>query len=372
MTGAAFLALGAAGAGAATPPPLSVAASSPRYLVNAVAAARDGTLFLGLPRWSGMEDTPSVVRVGRDGGLQPFPGEGWNGWRPGQDGRQAFVQVNSLHILADDTLWVVDQGSADRRTTLPGAQKVLQFDLTSGRLLRDLRFGADILPEGAQLNDLRLFGNRIFLTDSGLGGVVVHDLDTGRSVRRLSRAPVLRMEAGQALRGAGGRVMEDASGRRPSVQSDMLEVSPDGQSLLVSTPVGPLRRVAVADLLDTSLDDAALAARVGTVAEIPSINGTAMDTLGNIYLGDAERRRILVLTPGGERLTLVEDPRLVCPDAMFIDHDRRLLIPAPQVEYLPEHNRGTGALRPPFLVLALPLPEALYGHPLGNAVTGAA
>jgi sugar lactone lactonase YvrE len=368
--GAAYLALASARAAAATPAPLSVAARSPRYLANAVAASRDGTLILGLPRWTGMEDTPSVVRVGQDGELRPFPGGSWNSWRPGQDGRDSFVQVNGLHIFADDTLWVVDQGTADRKTTLPGAQKVLQLDLASGRLLRTLRFGTDILPEGAQLNDLRLFGNRLVLTDSGLGGIIVHDLDTGRTIRRLSRDSALRMQPGQALRGFGGRVMENASGQRPSVQSDMLEVSPDGQWLYVSTPVGPLRRIAVKALLDDSRDDARLSALIETVAEIPTINGTAMDTLGNIYIGDAEQRRITVLAPGGERLTLIEDARLNCPDAMFINRNRRLLIPAPQVENLPEHHGGQAATKPPYLIFAVPLPDRLEGHPLGNAISG--
>lgn len=347
---------------------LSVTVTSPRFLPNAIALTSTGTIFLGMPRWTGMESTPSVVRVDPDGTLAPFPGGNWNSWSPGADVRNAFIQVNAIHVFGDDTLWVVDQGTADRKAALPGAPKLLQFDTRGGQLLRVLRFGPDILPDGAQMNDLRIWGSRIYVTDSGLGGIIVHDTATGRTLRRLSGDRFMRQSPRLPMRGSGRRVLQDASGKRPDVGSDMIEISPDGRWLYFSTPTGPFYRVSTALLNDLSVADAKLAAAVEEVVTIPTQNGTAMDTLGNLYLSDAENRRVEVVAPSGKRAVLVADERLVSPDAIFIDQQRRLHVPATQNERLPDHADGRDLTERPFLVLSMPLPETIDGIRLGSAI----
>ncbi|MDF9789307.1 catechol 2,3-dioxygenase-like lactoylglutathione lyase family enzyme [Methylorubrum extorquens] len=150
----------------------------------------------------------------------------------------------------------------------------------------------------------------------------------------------------------------------------MIELDADGAWLYWATPTGPVRRIATALLTDESLTDADLASAIQTIAEIPTIGGTAMDTLGNLYLSDAENRRIAVLTPQGRMLTLVQDDRLASPDAICIDGQRRLLVPASQLENLASGTGGDDRTRAPWQVLALQLPRELAGIRLGDAVTG--
>lgn len=369
MMALAVCAPGKALADAAPQPTLRAAAHSPRFLCNAVALTSHKAMFLGLPRWPGMESTPSVVRVGPEGALQPFPGGAWNEWAPGKDPLNAFVMVNGLHIFADDSLWVVDQGTADRAATLPGAQKLVQIDTTGGQILKVLRFGPDILPEGAQMNDLRISGDLLYITDSGLGALIVHDLRSGHTIRRLSRHPLTMHTPNRPLINHDRKLFEDASGKRPTVHADMLEVTADGRWLYFCTPTGPIRRVPTAALRDESLDDAALARKVELVAQIPTIMGTAIDTLGNLYYTDTEARRIMVLTPSGQKLQLLKDERLVNGDAMFITADRQIYVPCAQTERLAVFNRGVDALRPPWTIMAFSLPRSLQGHRLGDAVT---
>ncbi|MCY1641061.1 L-dopachrome tautomerase-related protein [Methylorubrum sp. SL192] len=355
-------------AASAQTPVLTVAAQS-RWLCNGVAAAPDGTLFLGLPRFPDHTETPSLVRVEPDGALSPFPGGTWNAWSQGKDGRDAFVMVNAVHVFNDGTLWVVDQGTVAGRA-VPGAQKIVRLDPRTGTVLAVLRFGDSILPAGATMNDLRLHDHMLYVTDSGLGGIIVHDLAANRTLRRLSGHPLLRKPDGAAQKGQAGRVLADAAGRRPAVASDMIELDADGAWLYWATPTGPVRRIATALLADETLTDAELAAAIQTIAEIPTISGTAMDTLGNLYLSDAENRRIAVLTPQGRMLTLVQDDRLASPDALFIDGQRRLCIPASQLENLAANTGGDDRTRAPWQVLSLPLPRELAGIRLGDAVTG--
>jgi hypothetical protein len=123
---------------------LRVVARSP-WLCNGAACARDGRLFLSLPRLPGHTDTPWLARVQEDGTPVPFPGNGWNDWTDGRDGRDAFVMANAVHVFADDALWVVDQGAVDGKP-VPGAAKIVQLDAARGSVFKVLRFGRDILP----------------------------------------------------------------------------------------------------------------------------------------------------------------------------------------------------------------------------------
>src|SRR3981081_3769497 len=72
-----------------------------------VAVSADGRIFVNFPRWT--EDSPvSVVEVGRDGTLKPYPDEEWNSWRNAQattrTARDHFVCVQSVVAHHRDTL----------------------------------------------------------------------------------------------------------------------------------------------------------------------------------------------------------------------------------------------------------------------------
>lgn len=369
----AFLAAAAtlpvAGRAHAAQPALSVVTQAP-FMVSGVAVAQDETVFLGMPRFASMDNTYSVARVRHDGTPKAFPGGAWNAWRPGQDGTAAFVMVNAVHIFGDNTLWVVDQGAPPGQTPQPGAQKLVQIGTRNGQIMRVLTFPDSIMPPGAQFNDLRLRGDLLFITDSGLGGIIIHNLKTGHTLRRLSGQNIMRNDNAHLHKGNGGRILRDINGKRPQVQSDQLEIDPSGRWLYFSVPAGPLKKVWIADLLDPTLSDTAIAQRVRLVADIPSIGGTCIDTRGNIYLADAEHSRIVVLAPDNRRETLVQDHRLLSPDALFIDRARRLYIPCPQIERLPMFNNGVMSARAPFFVLSMPLPDQIRGIPLGNAEEG--
>ncbi|WBO21307.1 L-dopachrome tautomerase-related protein [Sphingomonas abietis] len=347
---------------------LAVAARSP-WLCNGVAVTADGGMFLGLPRFAGHIDTPSLARVEADGQLRAFPGGTWNGWKPGEDGRDRFVMVNAVHVFADGSLWVVDQGSVEHDPALP-QPKIVRLDARTGAVLKVLRFDATILPDGATMNDLRIHGSTLYVTDSGLGAIIVHDLVSGRTWRRLSKQPLLRKPRDAVQRGTDGRPLADGAGKRPETHSDVIEVDAAGQWLYWCAPTGPIRRIPTRLLRDDTKDDAALAAAIQTVALIPTVGGTAIDSLGNIYLSEGERRRITVLSPRGVRATLVEDDRLVSPDAIFIDSNRRLLVPAAQLENIAANAGGRDSTRAPWLVLSMPLPREVGGILLGDAVDG--
>lgn len=369
ILGAGAAGLGLAGQAAAAPEPLAltVAARSP-WVANQVTLTSGNVMFLGLPRYSLDDATPSLARRNADGTFSPFPGNEWNGWRPGDDGLDAFVYLNSVHIFADDTVWCVDQGMPNLDTfpdgvavPAPQAQKLVQLDAATGEILKIIRFDEHILPRGAKMNDLRFHGLKMYITDSGLGGIIVHDMDTGSTIRRLS---------GQSLLKASGETvtlptLDGGKGKpfRPP-NSDMIEISNDGAWLFWAAPTGPLYKIDTSLLLDAGIAKADLATRIERVADIAFSSGCAMDTAGNIYFCETMTGRITLLSPSGRKAVLISDPSFIRPDSAFISKDRIL--------YVPVKMKRTDDKALPFAIRAVRLPQSFDGIPLGDAISGAA
>lgn len=331
------------------------------WLCNAVALTSDGRLFVGLPRWPGFEKTPSIAQIMPDGSLKPFPGGQWNDWSPGKPSDAALVKINTIHIFDDDTLWAIDQGEDAGPKGINPGQKILQFDTRSGKLLRSIRLPASVLPAGANLNDLRLDSEHAYVTDSGLGGIIVVNLRTGDAVRRLAGHPSTQMIPTRRPVGEDGHVLLLPDGSDHQVHSDPIEISPDGKWLYYQPLSGPLWRVPTAALRDAQLSDDALGKQVQFVYNTNPLTGTAIDSAGNIYMGEYDKPRVTVYSPDGTLRVVAEDERLANPDAMIISDRRELFIPVPQSARMAS-NRGPGgkdALQLPFKIYKLQLPAQL-------------
>lgn len=350
---------------------LNVAVKSP-WMANQVAITRNHRLFLGLPRYSAEYSTPSLARRAEDGSMQPFPGNSWNNWKPGDDGGEAFVYLNSVHVFDDETVWCVDQGSlsagifGDKYSKpAPGAQKIVQLDANSGKILRILRFDDQILPPGSQLNDLRFNGSLMYLSDSGIGGIIIHDLETGKTIRRLSGLPVVKAsnKAPPAMLAhvKGGKTFHPPN-------SDMIEITADGKWLYWAAPTGPLYRVETRILRDVARSDAEVASHVEAVYDNNFSGGCAMDSEGNVYFSETVTHNITVWSPTGTTAVLMSDPRLVRPDGSFISPDRKLYIPVKQPV---KTTASVGEQVPIFHIYCVDLPQRIEGINLGSAITGA-
>lgn len=349
---------------------LNVAVQSP-WMANQVAITAGGKLFLGLPRYSAEFPTPSLARLNTDGILQPFPGNGWNNWQPGNDGTEAFVYLNSVHVFSDETVWCVDQGSLSPgifgeqyAKPLQGAQKIIQLDANTGDILRVLRFDKTILPEGAQMNDLRFHGQLMYISDSGLGGIIVHDLNTGETLRRLSGMTIVKAsdKAPPAMLAhvKGGKTFHPPN-------SDMIEITADGKWLYWAAPTGPLYRIETRFLCESTLSDAEVATHVEAVFDNNFSGGCAMDSEGNIYFSETVTHNITIWSPTGKTAVLVSDPQLIRPDGSFISLDRKLYIPVKQ----PVKRKNAAAnSEQVFNIYKVDLPETIAGIRLGQAVTG--
>jgi sugar lactone lactonase YvrE len=89
-------------------------------------------------------------------------------------------------------------------------------------------------------------------------------------------------------------------------------------------------RVRTRLLDDESLTQPELSSHIERWVDTPSTGGTAIDAEGNIYLSDVNKPRILKISPERKITSLIQDPRLVWPDALWIDGKGFLWIPIAQ------------------------------------------
>ncbi|OHV17868.1 hypothetical protein BK022_02975 [Methylorubrum extorquens] len=88
-------------------------------------------------------------------------------------------------------------------------------------------------------------------------------------------------------------------------------------------------------------------------AVTPSTGGTAIAADGTLFVSDTDTQRILRTAPDGTVSSLIEDPRLLRVDAIWIDATGRLWMPSAQFNRLALFQGGTSRVRYPVEVFTL-------------------
>nr|WP_236647138.1 major royal jelly family protein [Micromonospora acroterricola] len=306
-----------------------------------------GRVFLSYPS----ADRPGV-RVAEalpDGRRTPYPDAAWN--QAGQPPDNAFVNVNGLRGGPDGRLWIIDAGAPGVGTwQVPGGARLIVVDPDGDRVDRVYHLDSAVHPTSF-VDDVRFHDGTGYLTDAGAPGLIVLDLESGRARRVLDGHP---STVGTPL-SADGRPLRDPQGGAVHIHADQLEVSPDGRWLYFQPASGGMSRIATRWLDDPSVSVDELARRVERWCDTPSTGGTAIDAAGTIYLSDVERRRVLALATDRTVRTLVADPRLVWVDAMWIDADSQLWLPAAQLHLTAGLNGGHAAVDYPVRIYRMPV-----------------
>jgi sugar lactone lactonase YvrE len=321
---------------------------SSNLLINGPTTSQGGRLFL-VAQPAKPETTLQVFEV-RDGKTFAYPDVHWNAWKLGTSGRDHFVGVNAIRIGPDGSLWAVDRGRPGIGGPLAaGGPKLVKIDIKSNKVSRvyDL---ADVIRPWSFVDDVRFNGGNAYLTDAGSPGLIVLDLASGKGRRVLDGHP---STVAQSPLVAEGKPLKFRNGDPVNVHADQLEVSPDGKWFYYQPCSGRLSRIETRYLDDDNLSDAELASHVERFADTPSTGGTAIDDSGTIYLSDTDAKRILTISPEGKIAILISDPRLAWVDAMWIDDNGYLLLPAAQLNRTAGLNGGVDAVEEPITLYRL-------------------
>jgi hypothetical protein len=309
---------------------LHLAASSDTIVWNGVAVVEERVFVCG-PRWADSTG-PAMAIVNSQNTLRPYPDESWNDWKAGSDPRRAFVNVNAIHLDDAGHIWAVDTGSPEfGGDPLSGGAKLVCIDLATDSVTRIYTAGPDIAFPGSYIDDIRFNGRHAYLTDAGLPGLIVLDVETGFMRRVLDGHPSVIAPIDRKII-LSGHVLQTQDGRPVRVHADPLEVSPDGAWFYYGSLHGPWSKLQTRYLDDASLGGAELGALVEPWADLPPVGGAVMDHKGDLYFTDLAVDTLRCRLADGTIKTIIQDERLHWADAPFIDAARRLWLPVPQMD----------------------------------------
>jgi len=316
---------------------------------NGVTTAPDGRVFVDFPPM-GQTPGPQVAEIGKDSSLHAYPDASWNRRSPGQDSSHVWLRVNAVRVGPDGNLWVVDCGAPGSGSTAVSGAKIVAFNLSTNQVVRIYEFHSPIVGANSYIDDIRFNGNMAYITDAGVPGLIVMNLDTGAQRRVLDHD---RSTTAERPIMAEGQVLKTPDGQLLKIHADQLEVSPDSQYLYFQPASGPLYRIATRWLDDPSLPNAELARQVTRWYDTPSTGGTAIDANGNLYVTDVNQRLILKITPEKKTSVLVSDSRLIWADALWIDDQGNLLIPQAQLNRTAPFNGGISRVQLPYHIFKI-------------------
>jgi sugar lactone lactonase YvrE len=331
-----------------------------------VTVSHQGRVFVNFPKWG--DDVDFTVAEIRDGEAFAYPSQGFNQTDP-NDPAAALVSVQSVIVDPNDRLWLLDTGSPMFQETEYGGPKLVCVDLETDEVARTILFPRDVALPTTYLNDVRfdlLRGDAGFayITDSaqnGPNGIIVVDLESGESWRRLHDHPSTRAEPMQNfLPLVEGKpfVVHHADGTvqiGSNMGSDGIAISADG-SRLFYCPLGSRRLYSVATemLIDRSHDETAVVASVVDEGDRGGASdGLESDADGAIYSTNYEHNAILRRGSDGLWETIAHDPRLLWPDTMAVATDGYLYVTSNQFHRQSRYHNGQDLREKPYTLFRL-------------------
>jgi sugar lactone lactonase YvrE len=271
------------------------------------------------------------------------------------------VSVQSVVVDPKHRLWVLDTGSIQFGPTPAGGPKLFGIDLRENRVFKKIIFPRDVALPTTYLNDIRFDLRRgtegmAFITDSsdkGPNGIIVVDLGSGRSWRRLNDHPSTKAVP-SFLPIVEGRALLRRPAKGPAehlkIGSDGIAIGHDGKRLFYCPLAGRrLYSVSVDALADASLKDEEVAKTVRDHGDKGGgSDGLETDDKGRIYLSNYEHNAILRRLPGGEYETLVHDPRVLWPDTLALAVDGYLYFTANQLHRQARFHGGKDLRERPY------------------------
>ena len=334
---------------------LEVVASFGEAQPIGVSVSSDNRVFVSFPRRDPYTMGLSEIIQGE---RRPYPDRLWN--EKDAVPEHSFVNVQDIYVDTNDQLWVLDSKPSSAGSVFgkdaggdrpEGQFKLVQIDLKSNKVVRQYHF-EDIDKATSGLNDVRIDTdkNLAYLSDPGQAGIVVLDLETGKS-RLLMAGSVFTLADKQAVLNYEGKDMRDKDGNPFRSNVNSIALTKDNRYFYFK-PINTTRlfRIETVHLADQSLTTEELKKKVEDLGETAITHGMVADVKGNIYLTSSLDYSIKRYTPDGRVEIVVQDSRLIWPDSLGIGSDGYLYFSCAQMNRLPQWNNGVDKVSYPFEV----------------------
>ena len=331
-----------------------------------VTVSQKGRIFVNFPRW-GDEVSFTVAEV-REGKAIAYPDEAMNQTSRedlAADDAGALVSVQSVVVDPADRLCILDTGSPMFQPTKYGGPKLVCMDLKTNQIVEKILFPQNVALPTTYLNDVRFDLQRgkegvAYITDSaqnGPNGIIVVDLASGESWRRLNDHPSTKAEDLQTflpiVEGRPFVVKEQESGSMKlaaNMGSDGIAISTNGEWLYYCPLAGRrLYSVSAEALSNKAVDDRYISQTVKNEGDKGGASdGLESDAEGRIYATNYEHNSIMRRNSNGEWETIVYDPHLLWPDTLSLAHDGYLYVTANQLHRQARFHNGRDLRRKPY------------------------
>ena len=321
-----------------------------------LAIGPNGRMFMSVHEFYGPE--LRVVEVSPDGSTTPYPTEDW-ARAPAEDGN-GLNGVLGLRVDREGILWMLDGQGEDQ------TGRVVGWNTVTEELHAIHYIGAPIARPFSFLNDLAVDreNEAIYISDTANhvdSAIIVIDLETGRSRRVLEGSPYTAAEDIPMI--IDGR--EVLLGGNPAmIGVNPITVDPTNTWVYFAPMTATsMYRIRTADLLDESLSDAELEARVERYGDKPISDGSTVDAAGNVYITAMTDNAIGVTRPDGRYEVLFQsDEALPWPDGFSIGADGFVYATINELHRSPVLNGGEDASLGTYRIVRFPA--------LGAAISG--
>jgi len=300
------------------------------YKWTGVGVSNGGRKFVNFPRWLTI---PFSVAEIVDSQLVPYPNEEWNNWGSSTPPQDHFVCVQSVYIDKENYLWILDPASIGG-SVVQGGAKLLKIDLSTDSIIQIIYFDDEIAPAQSYLNDIRVDTEEdyAYITDSGIGAIIIVDLNTGESRRLLASHFSTKAENISLI--INGQTINFV------VHSDGLALSNDRNYLYYKALTGySLYRINTQSLKDTLLTNEELEQEVEFLSETIPCDAIEFDPDGYLYFTSIQDNSIYRMLPGEELSLVVSDDRLKWPDSFSITSSGDIYVTTSRI-YFPAGEHG--------------------------------
>lgn len=277
-----------------------------------------GTAYVSTPRFVAASTPATLSRLDTrattgPARLTPFPS--MEGNSPATAPSEHLRNVLGFYVdRKNDWLWALDMGFVAGESEAPaGAQKIVVFDLKSGRIVKRIALDGVADRAGSFLNDIVVDERRriAYVSDSGSRssphnkvGLIVADFASGTARRVLDGHPYLQVEAGVKVVSHGVEVWPE---KPLLIGINGIALSPDGATLYWTVTTGTrARSVPTAVLRLHGATDEQIATEIRDLGAVGgNTDGIVTDSHGVLYITDVTHNGIVKYEPGTKSMSLI-------------------------------------------------------------------
>lgn len=321
-----------------------------------LAIAPDGRMFMSVHEFYGPE--LRVVEVMPDGTTVPYPTDTW-ARAPEEDG-DGLRGVLGLRADREGILWMLD-GQGEGQTG-----RVVGWNTNTEKLHAVYYVGQPAARATSFLNDLAVDREHgaIYISDTGDGAnsaIIVIDMETGRA-RRVLEGSAFTVPEDIPMVIDGREIM--LGGNPAKIGINPITIDPTNTWVYFAPmTAASMYRVRTTDLLDESLTDTELAAKVERYGDKVISDGSTVDADGNVYITAMTDNAIGVTRPDGTYDVLFQsDEDLPWPDGFSMGVDGFVYATINELHRSPVLNGGEDASLGTYRIVRFPA--------LGTAISG--